>query len=218
MSLPAIAIIVASLSALFTMSNMLISAATYRRGGPRIKLRAFRLPLNAHLAMTTGEKRYLERVIHVHVVNRSASSITIESVHMEPLYALMERLVNWTTITTGQPWGGDLRRMEFIEGEEKKEIPPFGGARWILREPKAMPEVKSRWLKLALVKHPHVTVKLTNGAEVRSRKVSNWRVRGVIRTVEIVSIYARNRNRPDFMLGASRDVQLSFDDIQEEES
>jgi hypothetical protein len=214
MSLAATAIIVSATSAVFTMSNMLISAATYRRGGPRVKLRAYRLPLNSHLAVTTGKKVYLKRVIHVHVVNKSASSIVVESVRLEPLYAWFERLANWMMVY-GQPWGGDFREVEFIEGEEKKEIPPFGGARWILLEPeKKMPRPTS-WVKVVHVRQPHITVTLTNGAEVRSNRVNSWRVQALVQAVEISSRRMRARKAGRIEPRPRRDVQLSFDDLQQ---
>lgn len=210
-----VAIVVASVSALFTGSNMLISAATYRRGGPRVKLRANRLPLNSHMALLTGKEYYLKPVIHVHLINRSSSPLTVESVYLEPLHTWMERLARWSMVADAS-WGGEIRKVEFLQGGDKKEIPPFGGVRWVLVEPKSkLPELDNWWMRHSVAKHPHITVRLTNGVDVQSGKVSNWRAFSITRVTKTGAMVVRSRNRPSFTIGPAPDVQLSFDDLEE---
>jgi hypothetical protein len=212
MSLPIIAIIVSAVSALFTASNMLISAATYRRGGPRMKIRALRFPLNPFRAFNTGDDSLMERVIHIHVINRSASAVNIDRVELD----LYRRIPKWIErsllMRSALPWKDAPEMLSFIEGADRKNIPPFGGVRWIMREQINRPKLRL-WFRLLFIsaREARVRVTLTNGAQIRSNRVSNWRLNIGVRGIERIYRWSRPHEEAN-----PNPNQLSFDDILRE--
>ncbi|MFJ5028111.1 hypothetical protein ACIQB5_08425 [Streptomyces sp. NPDC088560] len=210
MSLPVVAIVVASVSATFTGISMLISTLTYRRGGARLKVYASRLPLSPFHAIETGDESFLEPVIHVHVINRSASAVTVDRVEVDPFRRIpkwVQRLFIGNVII---PHQHGPHFLSFVEGSEKKKIPPFEGALWSLREVRDIPRFprRFRWLK---AKNVRVAVILTNGETFRSGTVTNWRTNMYARAINSAF---RWRNE----LREWRHYQLSFDDALKDES
>lgn len=214
MPLPVIAIVVASVSATFTGANMLLSTLTYRRGGARLKVYASRLPLNPIRAYKAGRRSLLEPAIHVHVVNMSATSVTIERVIIDP----MRRIPKWIDrLLTGNvvyPYFEEIPILAtFVEGEEKKSLLPFEGARWTLRERRTFPRLprRARWL---LSGEPRVAVMLTNGEVFRSGKVANWRTRLYTRMVH--ASFRRISGMSEVLMGFPSERQASLDQATDE--
>ncbi|MEV6530582.1 hypothetical protein AB0M86_13440 [Streptomyces sp. NPDC051639] len=172
MSLPAIAIIVSAASAMFTLTNMLISAAGYRRGGPRLKLS---VRLRAHTliqALNEGDRTKWRAYLHVHVRNRSSASVEVEKVQVVPRYLGLMVLRRTVVTVDGFPVRMRKSRVKFVVGEEKKIIAPFGGARWVLDDELTVSDRPGKWLTKVLMFRVRVT--LTNGQEINGRLMSYW--------------------------------------------
>ncbi|MCC5479059.1 hypothetical protein [Streptomyces barringtoniae] len=170
MSLAAVAIIVSSASAAFTMINMFVSAATYRRGGPRLKLSFELQPYQPREALLAEDRNRWRSYLHVHVRNRSSASVEVETVQIYPVMVFMALLGSLL-------WKEDMfanflnfayhSRVSFLDGEDKKKIAPFSGSRWVLDESFTTMARPNKWVARALLFRVRVT--LTNGQEVQSR-------------------------------------------------
>lgn len=170
MSLAVVAIIVSSASAAFTMANMLISAATYRRGGPRLRLSVELQPYQPRDALLAEDRNKWRGYLHVHVRNRSSASVEVEKVTVEPVVALVGMIGGflWTTdLFATLLTFAHHSRVRFLDGEDKKQIGPFGGARWVLDESFTTMARPDKWVARALMFRVQVT--LTNGQEAQSR-------------------------------------------------
>ncbi|MEV4786153.1 hypothetical protein AB0K53_11975 [Streptomyces tuirus] len=122
MSLPAIAIIVASVSALFTGANMIASWMTYRRSKPRIRARV------------TWEAKYSEEgggypniFFRVHLVNRSASPIAVFEAKVVARMAVGRHSRIPLKYYAYEDWPAVLTTGETVAPGLEKEIPAFGG-------------------------------------------------------------------------------------------
>ncbi|MEV6167581.1 hypothetical protein AB0L99_05045 [Streptomyces sp. NPDC051954] len=169
MSLPVIAIIVASVSALFTGTNMLVSALTYRRVRPRVRLTYEWGLLGA--APVREASRGVGRVgFDVHVKNLSPTAAKVRKLQLVTRY----RLKRAPTLL------GDLLSKRYGAIAQDLEIPPiamsrgykapdmdlpaFGGLEWEVTEDRnALPPV---WDGMTL------QVILTNGDKVRGKWLS----------------------------------------------
>ncbi|MDO0937142.1 hypothetical protein QQY66_37525 [Streptomyces sp. DG2A-72] len=222
MSLPVIAIAVAAASALFTACNMLVTLATYRRGGPRLKVRVTRRPYKLYDAYLAGNETKWRMSYHVHVVNRSSASIEVEKVQVIPhltrltiipynpiLRSLINReLLNYPELDS---WTG----IEFLEGGDRKKIEPFGGARWILQD--KLSAMATTWIEKGLpdflfsvATSLQLRVTLTNGREIYSHPIS---LRKLAKENDRVSQdVAEFANKQATIPG-----QLSFDDLAQAE-
>ncbi|WP_405844647.1 hypothetical protein [Streptomyces sp. NBC_01518] len=223
MSLPILAIIISSASAAFTLSNWLTSLATFRRGGPRlkvkVKLRARHLPDAHHADDATKWKA----AWHAHVVNTGAAAIEVEKAEIAawspplllvaftyPGRMLVSRFFNWDPFIDLPP------EIIWLEGEDKRRIEAYGGARWAVLD--SLPDMTdkqvvgmstSRGLGLLTFR-----VTLTNGQEVNSWPVlllkvhtAHKAVRGVVTALKEALRQAEEQS--------SR--QLTFDDLSTEQ-
>ncbi|MFD5629476.1 hypothetical protein [Streptomyces sp. NPDC127072] len=167
MSLPVIAIVVASLSALFTGGNVTVSLASYRRGRPRLSVK---YTLDS-LSFEPIEGRWwlAENYLNVHVVNRGQAAVTVHDVQVifrYPRPQLRLSSIRKLKSTILRPRFELPSPAIFHEGNIESEIPPFGGARWIVqRRANIIPRPNSFEEKIKVA----VRVTLTNGAEVTSR-------------------------------------------------
>ncbi|MEU1600825.1 hypothetical protein ABZ468_50955 [Streptomyces sp. NPDC005708] len=151
MSLPIIAILIASVSALFTGVNMTVSLATYRRGRPRVYMSAYWNPWAPPDWDRGGQRGYFT----VRLVNRSQATVTVSNLYVE--FDRGRRRSLWTARGMG--------RLEIIKGEGEKQIPPFGGITWTAQTDRARP------LRLDDIKRARLTATLTNGTRIRGKWV-----------------------------------------------
>ncbi|MDF3145546.1 MULTISPECIES: hypothetical protein [unclassified Streptomyces] len=149
MSLAAVAIVVACISALFTGANMAVSLATYRRGRPRVYVSAYWNPYAPPRVGTRQQRGYFT----VHLVNKSQAAVKVSR-----LYADFDRGRRCSHLVARSKC-----RLKIIKGEEEKEIPPFGGIEWT-----AQPDT-ARTLQVADIKRAKLTAVLTNGTMIRSK-------------------------------------------------
>ncbi|MBQ0853395.1 hypothetical protein J8N05_35095 [Streptomyces sp. BH-SS-21] len=166
MSLPVIAILVASLSACFTAANMLVSAATYRRGGPRLKLTVDYS--SRHGDLDPSDETTWRGYLHVHVQNRSAAVVEVERVYLRPVMPPLAATFMGRRAYFMQLWRfTGLGIVTLLEGEDKRTIPAFGGARWVLNEGFTVMARPDKWMARLLAFR--VEAMLTNGLEAHSR-------------------------------------------------
>ncbi|WP_328879111.1 hypothetical protein [Streptomyces sp. NBC_00299] len=110
MSLAAVAIVVASISALFTGANMAVSYATYRRGRPRVELRTDWL-INR---FQSPEHPFEEGVYLLNLYNKSQAAVKVANVYTDI-----------RTVSPKRGWTGQA--LKILRFERDGEIPPFGG-------------------------------------------------------------------------------------------
>ncbi|MEU4042575.1 hypothetical protein ACK389_05515 [Streptomyces antibioticus] len=110
MSLPVIAIIVASVSALFTGANMLVSALNYRRAKPRIKVKL-------HL-WCPSEISWDSIKCNIRFISNSSTAVSVERV------TLLQKVTNADFTCTKEI------AVAILKGEEKREISSFDGPLW----------------------------------------------------------------------------------------
>ncbi|MET7736322.1 hypothetical protein ABZT02_33900 [Streptomyces sp. NPDC005402] len=172
MPLPAIAILVSAASAMFTLTNMLISAASYRRGGPRLKLSVRLRAHNPEELLKEADPTKWRTYLHVHVRNRSSASVEVDEVQVVPRYLGLIRLGYRFSIVDGLPMLLRNSRVKFVVGEDRKNIAPFGGARWVLDDELTVSSRPGKWRARLLMFRVRVT--LSNGQEINSRLMSYW--------------------------------------------
>ncbi|MFD5445964.1 hypothetical protein [Streptomyces tendae] len=166
MSIAVLALVVASLSALGTLANMTAAWASYRRGGPRLKLRVEYRPrvFVQHMDLTNPSS--WRNHLHVHVRNHSAAAVEVHEVVIMPSIYL-RRLTEYRK--SSHLWDlAPLCKVEVIEGADHMSVPAFGGVRWILDEAFTV-MARPSWLASRTLLF-QVQVTLTNGQEVRSRR------------------------------------------------
>ncbi|MEU0427593.1 hypothetical protein ABZ235_29035 [Streptomyces canus] len=171
MSPAAVAIIVSGASAAFTLANMLISAATFRRGGPRVKLHVrFRASLKSPF-LSVEDPTTWRGYLHVHVRNRSSVSVEVENVRIVPSTVLM--VAFWPFIVNKEALNSYANLIffpstaRFLQGEEKTKVEAWGGARWVLDEDVTTRARPEKWVARLLLFRVRIT--LTNGREIHSR-------------------------------------------------
>ncbi|MEU9278792.1 hypothetical protein [Streptomyces sp. NPDC048341] len=166
MSLPVIAIVVSTASALFTASNMLTSVLTYRRVHPRLKVR---IRWQERDASESPE-------LQVQVISLSATKAKIKDVQLLSRYRKNNKSLIGRALSAGPPGviepfrknyrlvsrDGDSLPKIGASLKEENELLPFEGAWWDFPNPSA--SLDEWWTHLA------VQVTLTNGR----RKRSNW--------------------------------------------
>jgi len=161
MSLPVIAIIVSVASALFTATNVTISFASYRRVRPKVVLKVKYAPRKSVLLSETEHPGDTVCGFHVLLESKSQSSVKTRSVVAD--YRLPFRESWWL-----KQWakdGMDPYGLEFDEGEVDTEIPPFGGAQWVLWKNFHRVYFGRKGRKIRV----RIQVTLTNGRQVHSR-------------------------------------------------
>ncbi|MZD52670.1 hypothetical protein [Streptomyces sp. SID5606] len=166
MSIAVVALIVASLSALGTLANMTAAWASYRRGGPRLKVKVDYRPRVYVQYMDDEDPESWRSHLHVHVRNHSAAAVEVHEVVIVPS-VLFRRLSEY------RKYGrllslASLLKVEVIDGADQMSIPAFGGVRWVLDE-KFTVMARPSWLASRTLLF-QVQVTLTNGQEVRSRR------------------------------------------------
>lgn len=209
MSLPILAIIISSASAAFTLSNWLTSLATFRRGGPRLKVKVKLGARHEPIIHLPDDPTEWRAAWHVHVVNTGAAAIGVEKAEVVawspplliaaltyPGRMLLSRFFAWN------PWIYLPSEVVWLEGEDQRRIEAYGGARWIvfdslpdMTEKQVVGMTTSRGLGLLTFR-----ITLANGREVNSRPVllltvhhAHKRVRGAVASAKD----ALNQSIPD---------------------
>ncbi|MCX5330009.1 hypothetical protein [Streptomyces sp. NBC_00140] len=219
MPLPVIAIIVASASAMFSASSMLISLAAYRRGGPRVKMRVARGTFMLPAAYLTGDETRWRTSYLIRLVNRSSTSMEVEKVQtiLQPSWLMLPfRRVLRSAINTellNRPGTESGMAVEFLYGQDRMKIDPFGGTRWVVQDrTTGLSDLTQgvRGFVFSLLTSMGIRVTLTSGREIYSRPMSIRKIaRENDRIFRIVSEFSRKQ--------ATNAGQLSFDDLAKEE-
>ncbi|MFD3924904.1 hypothetical protein [Streptomyces sp. NPDC058614] len=240
MSLPVIAIVIAVASASFTLGNWLTSLATFRRGGPRLKVKVRLWPHDILAAYNSGDTTKWRTSWHVHIANTGAAAMEVEKVEVTPwtpprpltlfffpgplaLHRLLRLTLFFLPETTAvHRFLAEIRAMSvptnvvWLEGEEKKRIEPYGGTRWIVNdvlqdsaETSLILWTPGSFGMLAL------RVTLTNGREVTSRPVF---LHVVLHKHNVIHRSLSRLAEEQRQKAEKESGQLSFDDLQEEQS
>ncbi|WP_329397972.1 hypothetical protein OHA45_27530 [Streptomyces lydicus] len=158
MQVSVVAIIVASVSALFTGANMLVSVLNYRRTRPRVRVLVTYNIIERRRVASPDQVRNLFRV---HVINRSQTDTTITGLHLYCRYT-----VNWRTLR------GEFARVsdepaELTEPEADLDyaLPAFGGLRFETEDLSGRQELRGKARPVAMT----IRVTLADGTQVRGR-------------------------------------------------
>ncbi|MFF1768431.1 hypothetical protein [Streptomyces sp. NPDC058249] len=204
MKLAEAAILVSVTSALFTGTNMLISAATYRRGGPRLKLRIIRAPHRLYDAYKAGDQTKWRAYLHVHVMNRSGANVKVEKVQIIPHMLPMPG--RRAIVRSLEARMDHTARATFIEGENRMNIDPFDGVKWIVNH-SLRPESLRALARGRVILQLRVT--LANGMDVYSHPFSARRL--------AKSDEAIRKNIERIAQESGLTGQLAFDDLEEDD-
>ncbi|MFG2634091.1 hypothetical protein ACGFX8_09090 [Streptomyces sp. NPDC048362] len=176
MSLPVIAIVVASVSALFTGTNMLVSALTYRRVKPHVRMK-----IRWTLIGPDSTRRALEGQaawgFDIHLKNVSPTAAKVKGLQLvtrysqrprrwdDPLRSDSQKFIDLIQEVPIPPEYGKVRMVE-----RDKELPAFGGLQW---------DVMDDWVTIPSTPWEYLTfqITLTNGDVVRGE----WHHRGRLR-------------------------------------
>ncbi|MFF4888137.1 hypothetical protein ACWD6Q_36025 [Streptomyces nigra] len=183
MSLAAWAILVASLSALFTGLNMLASWSTYRRVRPRIKI---------HVSWNDFGGPNQEPLFTIRFINRSLTPAVIEKLIM----------VSWLDEWLRTRYND----FEIIEGGQAKEIPPLGGIVW-----KATVSEKA-YREIHECKNTEIVATLSNGTSIRTGRMFRRYIRRHVRAIWTPHQESL-RKRRERALEQAQGTQLTFDDL-----
>lgn len=158
MQVSVVAIIVASLSALFTGANMLVSVLNYRRTRPRVRVLVTYNIIERRRVASPDQVRNLFRV---HVINRSQTDTTITGLHLYCRYT-----VNWRTLR------GEFARVSDEPAELTEPgadldyaLPAFGGLRFETEDLSGRQELRGKARPVAMT----IRVTLADGTQVRGR-------------------------------------------------
>ncbi|MFE5891278.1 hypothetical protein ACWCQZ_16230 [Streptomyces sp. NPDC002285] len=198
-----IAIIIASVSALFTGANMAVSYLTYRRIRPRVTVktewRPVWIPDEGFKSDVVDPKRgSLRCCYHVHLINRSPTAVHIDYLDEEYRYPYSRKRWSSRPIRAGR---GNIG-FRFIEGQEKQEIAPFGGVWWIIQKTTVYLFPPPRGTKV------RIKIILTNGTQVGGR----W-----MKYAELEAMREKWDNVDVSPLEFPAFRQLTFSDLEEEE-
>jgi hypothetical protein len=196
MSTGLIAITIASISALFTGANMIVSLATYRRAKPKIEIKAeldalYEGPDEDSEVPTIG-------MLYVHLINRSATPVKLDR-----LFLVGESPI---ALLGGQrhPFSTPLPDDDVEDSDTTLE--PFGGVKWTIRLG------VFHYADLHNAQRVRVVANLPDGRIVRSPWIKDLTdfqdpFLADIARKEITSIIES--------LGTADGGQLSFDDLPE---
>ncbi len=141
-------------SAIFTASNMVISALTYRRLRPKVKVRFRWEPVGVEEPLAQHVPSDFQNGFHVHVRNVGPTEVHIKSVKVVCRH-------KFTTLSIPIPVRFKWATSAALVGEDREmKIPAFGGVSWQISRP---------FNYAQSFKHAAVQVTLTNGRETRSR-------------------------------------------------
>ncbi|MFD5516600.1 hypothetical protein [Streptomyces sp. NPDC127066] len=176
MSTGVVAIIIASVSALFTGANMLVSALTYRRVRPRVRMKVdwtLMGPDSTRKALE-GDGRF---GFEVHLKNVSPTAATLKGFQLVTRHLRQPR--RWD-----DPMRSDKQKFidlvqevpipkeqgQGIMKERDRELPAFGGLHW---------DVADHWMDIPSTPWDYMTfqVTLTNGDVVRGEWLHRGRLR-----------------------------------------
>ncbi|MCX5234620.1 hypothetical protein OG824_05160 [Streptomyces prunicolor] len=211
MSLPVIAIIISSASAAFTLSNWLTSVATYRRGGPRLKVKAkIGPPPNVYDLYHSGKPDDWRAAWHVHVANRSSARVEVEKVEALPWaphlpFTPFGRVL--TRLIVENPALGPMTKVTWLDGEDRKKIEPFDGVRWILSEEISRVRMDTFVGRFSIMS---LRVTLNNGQEVFS---TTFRTNYVASKHDEVHSHISRLAEEERKTELERTGQLTFEDI-----
>ncbi|MDF3140948.1 MULTISPECIES: hypothetical protein [unclassified Streptomyces] len=190
MSLAAVAIVVASISALFTAANMIVSALTYRRGRPRVYMRSY---WNPYGPFSWDPPDYEwddgEGLFTIHLVNKSQATVKVNGLYAE--FDWDRNRLHFLGKARGKA------ALKIIKGADEREIPPFGGIKWLAQTPN--PQGRPRRMDFSRVR---LTASLTNGSRVQSKWMTND--------------FPPRLRLPD-PISSDQPQQLSFEDLEEVE-
>ncbi|MGW6738648.1 hypothetical protein [Streptomyces sp. NPDC055013] len=176
MSTGVIAIIIASVSALFTGANMLVSALTYRRVRPRVQVK-----INWTLMGPDSTRKALEGDgrfgFEVHLKNVSPTAATVKGFQLVTRHSRRPRRWDDPMRSDKQKFIDLVQEVPILKEhgkgmmvERDKELPAFGGLHW---------DVVDEWVDIPPTAWDYMTlqVTLTNGDQVRGE----WFHRGQLR-------------------------------------
>ncbi|GGQ61491.1 hypothetical protein Saso_32690 [Streptomyces asoensis] len=159
--------------------------ATYRRGGPRLKVKVQFAPYGLLPKEGATDPSRMRVSWHVHVANTGAAAIEVEKVEVTPW--IPPRLVRLALFPgkillrkfVSRPGGARALRtgVVWLDGADKMRIEPYGGARWVVND-SLLPDSRDSldvWSPEAFGMI-RLRVTLTNGREVTSRAVRLHRV------------------------------------------
>ncbi|MDG5801684.1 hypothetical protein P9869_03210 [Streptomyces ossamyceticus] len=191
MSLPVIAIVVASVSALFTGANMLFSALTYRRVRPRVQMK-----IRWTLIGPDSTRRAVEGKavwgFDMHLKNVSPTAAKVKRLQLVTRYPQRPR--RWD-----DPLRSDTQKfidlthevpipLENGKGmmvERDKELPAFGGLQW---------DILDDWVTIPSTPWEYLTfqIMLTNGDVI----TGEWYHRGRLRRFadEMQKVFPEKQN------------------------
>ncbi|MGI5397756.1 hypothetical protein [Streptomyces sp. CA-251251] len=156
MQLSAVAIVVASASALFTGANMLVSVLNYRRTRPRVRVHATYDIIEGSRVTAPEERRGLFRA---HVINLGQTDTTITDVYLWCRFT-----VNWKTVT-GQFARLLYGKADLFTDEPDLALPAFGGTRLEIEDLPERKMLRGKARPVAMT----VSVTLSDGRQVRGR-------------------------------------------------
>ncbi|GGV87053.1 hypothetical protein GCM10015535_36030 [Streptomyces gelaticus] len=170
MSLPVIAIVIASASAVFTGSNMVISALTYRRVRPRVEVDS-RWGLLGDLERPRKGKNTFG--FRLHVKNVSPTAAKVESVHVVgwmPLRYPLKKMFRKPWPKRRVPVRQEIKVPRVGAARSLKapnmELPAFGGLSWEIPYDFETISPAPGWGSVTVV------VRLTSGEEVHGKRIS----------------------------------------------
>ncbi|MFJ9634981.1 hypothetical protein ACIRU8_45550 [Streptomyces sp. NPDC101175] len=158
MQLSVVAIIVASVSALFTGVNMLVSVLNYRRTRPRVRVL---VTYNVIERRRVASPDQVRNIFRVHVINRSQTDTTITGMSLYCRYT-----VNWRTLR-GEFARTSEEPAELIEPDADLDyaLPAFGGLRFETEDLSGLQELRGKARPVAMT----IRVTLADGTQVHGR-------------------------------------------------
>lgn len=147
MSGASVAILIASLSALFTGMNMFASWATYRRAHPHVTLRPV---INSSSRSIPGSDVTYFMTVHVRNKGQNSFHLTNEaSIEMRPTKAIWRKrmlLHPWKWRTVRRLRNGPYTYCQLtLEGDVSQGVPGFNGAQWKTSFSLKRPETEEEW-------------------------------------------------------------------------
>lgn len=166
MSLAAVAIVVSSVSAAFTGTNMTLSFLTYRRVRPRVRVAAEwgNVGVGDHGTLPRMQDGTLRSGLRVHVSSQSPTDAKVKSVHVTRRHPFKGGVIRGThSRISDSP-------AQFVEKEQEMELPGYGGLDWEIEDPRCgFPAWQFTGFRVRVI--------LTNGDQARSKWVSGRKAR-----------------------------------------
>ncbi|MEV4786152.1 hypothetical protein AB0K53_11970 [Streptomyces tuirus] len=196
MSPATIAILVASVSALFTGANMIVSLATYRRAKPKIEVKAelealWEGPDEGSDVPTIG-------MLYVHLINRSATPVKLDR-----LFLVGESPI---ALLGGQRHPFSTLLPDDDVDDSDKTLEPFGGVK------RSIPIGVFNYVDLHNTQRVRVVANLPDGRMVRSPWIKDL---SDFQDPFLADMATKELRKIVESLGTADGGQLSFDDLPE---